>query len=104
MNEYTISVANISPIVTNNAKCEYNDNSLLSRLNKIKNVAKQETPSPQDNLFSPNNTQSAPNPLDALDNFQENNEEVIVDMETDPYNTKPNDFAELIQSNIKSYF
>ena len=63
-----------------------------------------EQPSPQDNLFSPNNTQPAPNPLYSSDNFKENNEEVIVDMETDPYNTKPNDFAELTQSNIKSYF
>ena len=108
MNEYTMSVANISPIVTNNAKYEDNDNNtLLSKLNKIKKMVKQETsepPSPQDNLFSPNNTLLSPNPLDSSDNFRENNEEVIVDMETDPYNTKPNDFADLTQSNIKSYF
>ena len=107
MNEYTMSIANISPIVTNNAKYVDDDNSLLGRLNKIKKTIKQEVsenPSPQDNLFSPNNTQLAPNPLDSSDNFKENNEEVIVDMETDPYNTKPNDFADLTQSNIKSYF
>lgn len=107
MNEYTMSVANISPIMTNNIKYENEDN-LLSRLNKIKNIIKQEEvsepPSPQDNIFSPNNTLSAQNPLDPSDNFRENNEEVIVDMETDPYNTKPNDFAELSQTNIKSYF
>ena len=101
MNEYTMSIANISPVLTNNAK--YEDDNLLSRLKKI---IKQETPeqTPQDNIFSPNNTHTAPNPLDSSDNFKENNEEVIVDMETDPYNTKPNDFATLSQSNIKSYF
>ena len=107
MNEYTMSVANISPILTNNVTYEDNDNSLLGRLNKIKKIIKQEVtepPTPQDNLFSPNNTQPAPNPLDSSDNFKENNEEIITDIETDPYNTKPNDFASLTQSNIKSYF
>jgi hypothetical protein len=104
MNEYTMSVANISPIVTNNTKYIDKDNTLLSKLNKIKEMAEViESPSPQDSVFSPN-IKVTPNPLDSSDNFKENNEDIIVDMETDPYNTKPNDFAELIQSNIKSYF
>ena len=104
-----MSISNISPITTSNAKFIDNDNkesSLLSRLKSIKKIIKQEVIEPdstQNNLFSPNNTMGAPNPLDPSDNFIEN-EDIRIDMETDPYNTKPNDFAEISQNNIKSYF
>ena len=110
MNEYTMSIANISPIITSGAK--YSDNmdredTLLERLKKTVAKASQEViepqPDPQSNIFSPNNTVDAPDPLVASNNFVEN-EEVRVDLEIDPYNTKPNDFASISQSNIKSYF
>lgn len=109
MNEYTMSIANISPIVTNNAKYvdnESKEDTLLDRLRKVANKTKHEVIEPQDpqsNIFSPNNTVDAPDPLVASNNFVEN-EEVRVDLETDPYNTKPNDFSNISQSNIKSYF
>lgn len=106
MNEYTMSISNISPIMTGTKFSDKDNNSLLDRLKKIKEKVKQEVIEPttsQDNIFSPNNTQPAPNPLDSSDNFVEN-EEIRVDIESDPYNTKPNDFADISQSNIKSYF
>ena len=110
MNEYTMSIANISPIVTNNAKYVNKDDqedSLLERLKRTISNVKQEVVEPQhdpqSNIFSPNNTLDAQDPLVASNNFVEN-EEIRVDIETDPYNTKPNDFASISQSNIKSYF
>lgn len=106
MNEYTMSIANLSPIVTNKPPVTENkEENLLSKLKNVK--SKQETiqpPNPQDNIFSPNNTVSAPDPFDSSNNFEENNEEVRIDIENDPYDTKPNDFANIVQSNINSYF
>jgi len=107
-NEYTMSIANLNPIITNPNK--NSKMSLCDRLREVKERVEKKiknesnVPDPQDNMFSPNNTKDAPDPLVASNNFEETNEEIRVDMETDPYNTKPNDFAELSQSNIKSYF
>ena len=107
-NEYVMSIANLNPITTSLNK--NNKMSIYDRLREVKERVekkiKNETsePDPQDNIFSPNNTKDAPDPLVASNNFEENNEEVRVDIETDPYDTKPNDFAQLSQSSIKSYF
>ena len=106
MNEYTMSIANISPIVTNSTTFEdkeVGNNSLLDKLKNIKKKVKQEVADPQDNIFSPNNTVSAPDPFIPSNNFVENETgELRVDIETDPYNTKPNDFADISQGIIGS--
>lgn len=104
MNEYTMSITNINPIITNDkdniTDCE---NNLINRLKSIKKKVANENilPDPQSNMFSPNNTVSAPDPFVSSNNFVEN-EDIRIDLETDPYDTKINDFAEINQSNISS--
>lgn len=111
-NEYTMSVANLSHITTNpvlidKEKTDSAD-TLIDRLKRIKEntitkVNKEDAENTQTSIFSDRHQMDTPDPLVASNNFI-SNEDIIVDMETDPYNTKPNDFAEIGQSTIKSNF
>lgn len=82
MDEYTMSIGNVSPIMSTGMYQE----------------------GPQDNMFSPRNTVQTPDYFTPGGNIHDMDEDVRVDYETDPYYSKPNDFAEMVRSNIQSYF
>ena len=97
LKENPMSVANISPI-TKNGEFLDKEQTFLEKLQKIKNenIINDD---PQTPIFSPNQ-QDAPDPFISSNNFNDQNEEVIVDIENDPYNTHNNDVAEIQLGNI----
>ncbi len=125
INEYTMSVANINPIIPASTKPveqrvtnDNNNDDFLHRLEKIKETRLDESIAAQTSLFSPNQSDIEWDPLDASNNLIEKNEEIRIDLENDPYDTKvpsppseinpeynaSNNFVEIELDNKRSLF